>query len=73
MTEKQRTKKELTEKVIGNITTILCDQSRINNAQSEINREVITKVMDLVDRVRALEERLDLLLLENESMTKEDQ
>ena len=73
MTEKQRTKKELTEKVIGNITTILCDQSRINNAQSEINREVITKVMDLVDRVRALEERLDLLLLENESMTKKDQ
>jgi hypothetical protein len=73
MTEKQRTKKELTEKVIGNITTILCDQSRINNAQSEINREVITKVMDLVDRVRALEERLDLLLLENESMTKGDQ
>jgi hypothetical protein len=73
MTEKQGTKKELTEKVIGNITTILCDQSRINNAQSEINREVITKVMDLVDRVRALEERLDLLLLENESMTKEDQ
>jgi hypothetical protein len=73
MTEKQGTKKELTEKVIGNITTILCDQSRINNAQSEINREVITKVMDLVDRVRALEERLDLLLLENESMTKKDQ
>jgi hypothetical protein len=73
MTEEQGTKKELTEKVIGNITTILCDQSRINNAQSEINREVITKVMDLVDRVRELEERLDLLLLENESMTKGDQ
>jgi hypothetical protein len=73
MTEEQGTKKELTEKVIGNITTILCDQSRINNAQSEINREVVTKVMDLVDRVRELEERLDLLLLENESMTKGDQ
>lgn len=54
-----QTKEQLMSDIITNISNILTDQSSINNAQSEMNEQLIKQFKDLKFRVEQIEEQLN--------------
>jgi hypothetical protein len=54
-----QTKEQLMSDIITNISNILRDQSSINNAQTEMNSELIKQFKDLKFRVEQIENQLN--------------
>lgn len=54
-----QTKEQLMSDIITNISNILTDQSSINNAQSEMNEQLIKQFKDLKFRVEQIENQLN--------------
>lgn len=54
-----QTKEKLMSDIITNISNILTDQSAINNAQSEMNEQLIKQFKDLKFRVEQIEDQLN--------------
>ena len=54
-----QTKEQLMSDIITNISNILTDQSSINNAQSEMNEQLIKQFKDLKFRVEQIEDQLN--------------
>jgi len=52
-------KEKLMSDIITNISNILTDQSSINNAQSEMNEQLIKQFKDLKFRVEQIEDQLN--------------
>lgn len=52
-------KEQLMNDIITNISNILRDQSSINNAQTEMNSELIKQFKDLKFRVEQIENQLN--------------
>lgn len=52
-------KEQLISDIITNISNILKDQSFINNAQSEMNSQIIKQLNDLKFRVEQIENQLN--------------
>lgn len=52
-------KEQLISDIITNINNILKDQSFINNAQSEMNSQIIKQLNDLKFRVEQIENQLN--------------
>lgn len=52
-------KEQLMSDIITNISNILTDQSSINNAQSEMNAQLIKQFKDLKFRVEQIENQLN--------------
>lgn len=53
------TKDQLVSDIITNISNILRDQSSINNAQSEMNDQLIKQLSDLTFRIEEIENQLN--------------